>query len=303
MNTRQALDARAIACMVLLCLTWSLQQISLKAVATDFSPMLHIALRSGLSAVLVALFMRWRGEPLHAPDGLWKPGMAVGALFALEYLAVGAGLQYTSAAHMVVFLYAAPVFTALGLHWKLPSERLAPLQWLGIGLAFCGIAVAFLLRPAPANGSNLGQVLWGDALGLLGAAAWGATTVVIRSTGLSALPPARTLLYQLLGAFVLLLPAAALLGQFRFNPTPLVWSHLAFQAVIVSFISFLVWFWLLRTYLASRLGVFTFMTPLFGVLLGAWLLKETIEPGFLSGALLVLTGIVLVSGYSWIKRW
>ena len=97
--------------------------------------MLHIALRSGLSAVLVALFMRWRGEPQHAPDGLWKPGMAVGALFALEYLAVGAGLQYTSAAHMAVFLYAAPVFAALGLHWKLPSERLAQLQWLGIGLA------------------------------------------------------------------------------------------------------------------------------------------------------------------------
>lgn len=43
---------------------------------------------------------------------------------------------------MVVFLYTAPIFAALGLHWRLPAERLAPLQWLGIALAFCGIVIA-----------------------------------------------------------------------------------------------------------------------------------------------------------------
>lgn len=129
---------------------------------------------------------------------------------------------------------------------------------------------------------------------------WG-TTVVIRCTGLSHALAARTLLYQLIGAFVLLLGAAAVTGQLSIDPTPLAPGALAFQTLIVSFASFLVWFWLLRHYLASRLGVFSFTTPVFGVVLGAWLLQECIETSFLAGALLVLSGIVLVRGYEWLR--
>jgi drug/metabolite transporter (DMT)-like permease len=110
------------------------------------------------------------------------------------------------------------------------------------------------------------------------------------------------LLYQLVGAFVLLLIAAIGLGQTGFKHTPMVWSNLAFQVVVVSFASFLVWFWLLRQYVASQLGVFSFMTPLFGVAFGVWLLNEPMEPGFVGGAALVLLGIVLVSGHGWLKK-
>ncbi|OSZ63334.1 DMT family transporter [Hydrogenophaga sp. IBVHS2] len=300
MDHRQPLDGRATGFMLLLCLLWSAQQIVLKATAEDFSPVLQIAVRSGIAAALVGLLMAWRGERLDVSGGVWQPGAAAGALFALEYLLVGEGLRHTSAAHMIVFLYTAPVFAALGLHMKLPSERLAPLQWAGIALAFAGIALAFLGRDASMPG-DWRRMLWGDALGLLAGMAWGATTVVIRTTKVAALPATQTLLYQLLGAFVLLLPAALLTGHTTFRPTPAVLTGLAFQAVVVSFASFLLWFWLLRHYLASRLGVFSFLTPVFGVLLGAWLLAEPIEPGFLLGALLVLAGVVLVSGHGWIS--
>ncbi|MDP3133722.1 MAG: DMT family transporter, partial [Burkholderiaceae bacterium] len=104
-------------------------------------------------------------------------------------------------------------------------------------------------------------------------------------------------------AFVLLMGVSWFSGQVHVNPTPVVWASLVFHAVVVSFASFLAWFWLLRHYLASRLGVFSFLTPLFGLLLGAWLLNEQIEPSFLMGAGPVLIGIVLVSGYGWIAAW
>jgi drug/metabolite transporter (DMT)-like permease len=123
----------------------------------------------------------------------------------------------------------------------------------------------------------------------------------VRSTSLARAPATQTLLYQLLGAFGLLTVASVMTGQAHFNPTPQVWASLAFHAVVVSFASFLVWFWLLRHYLASRLGVFSFLTPLFGIVLGAWLLSEPIEASFLLGAGPVLLGIVLVSGHGWIR--
>ena len=80
-----------------------------------------------------------------------------------------------------------------------------------------------------------------------------------------------------MGAFVQLMLAAVVLGQTGFNSTRLAWGSLLFQSLVVSFASFLVWFWLLRNYLASRLGVFSFMTPLFGMAFGVWLLNEPLE--------------------------
>lgn len=296
MDTRKALDGQAIGLMLMLCLVWGLQQVVLKATAADIAPIFQIALRSGVAAVLVGLVMVARGERMRIVDGTWRAGLLVGALFGFEFLLVGEGLRHTSASHMVVFLYTAPIFAALGLHWKLPSERLGVVQWLGIALAFGGLAIAFFGRNSGAPSSASSNVLWGDFLGLLAGAAWGATTVVIRCTKLAAAPATQTLLYQLVAAFVLLLIASIGTGQAHFNPTPAVWASLLFHSVVVSFASFLLWFWLLRKYLASRLGVFSFMTPLFGVVLGAWLLQEPLEASFLVGSVPVLIGIVLVSG-------
>lgn len=299
-DTRRPLDGQAVGLMLLLCLIWSLQQILLKATAQDFSPTLQLALRSGIAAVLVWLYMRFKGEWLTLASGIWQPGLLVGGLFALEFVMVGQAVRYTTAGHVVVFLYSAPVFAALGLHLKLPEERLAPLQWLGIALAFGGIAVAFLGQAAQSQGQT--SVL-GDALALGGALAWGLTTVAIRTTALSSLPATQTLLYQLAVGFVLLGIASVWMGQTTFHSSWPVWASLAFNAVAVCFFSFLVWFSLLRTYLASRLGVFSFLTPILGVVLGAWLLDEPVEPNFALGALLVLAGIVLVSGYRWLVRY
>jgi len=300
MSTRKALDGRAITLMLVLCMVWGLQQVVLKATSQDIAPILQIALRSGAAAVLVGLLILVRGERMRLSDGFWRPGMVAGVLFALEFLLVGEGLRYTSASHMVVFLYTAPIFAALGLHWKLPAERLGAVQWLGIALAFGGITLAFFGRSSQ-SGAASGNALWGDFLGLLAAMAWGATTMVVRCSSLSRAPATQTLLYQLLGAFVLLLVAAYITGQTQFSATPRVWAALVFQTLVVSFASFLVWFWLLRHYLASRLGVFSFMTPLFGMVFGAWLLGEPIELSFLAGAVPVLAGIVLVSGGAWMS--
>jgi len=288
--------------MLVLCMIWGLQQSVLKLTAGDIAPVMQIALRSGASALLVALLMLWRRERIEAWHATWRPGLLVGGLFALEFLLVGEGLRHTSASHMVVFLYTAPVFVALGLHFKLPAERLNAVQWLGIALAFSGLALAFLGHsPQVAGAPAAGSTLWGDALGLLGGIAWAATTVVVRSSALSRASASQTLLYQLVAAFVLLLAAAVVLGQTHINPTPLVLGSLVFQSLIVSFASFLVWFWLLRHYLASQLGVFSFLTPLFGVGFGVWLLGEPLELRFVLGAVGVIAGVILVSSHGWLR--
>ncbi|GFE93064.1 DMT family transporter [Acetobacter persici] len=301
MNTRKPLDATATSLMVGLCFCFGLQQVALKAAAQDMAPILQISLRSGLAALLVVGLMLARRERLVQISRTWKPGLAVGVLFFLEYLFTGQSLRYTSASRSVVFLYTSPIFAALILHFMEASERMAPRQWAGILLAFCGIAVAFLGHQTVA-GQGADLSLLGDALALLAGASWGVTTVVIRMSSLATVPAKQTLLYQLAGACVLLFPMAALLHQTDFTVTPILLLSLGYQVFILSFVAFLLWFWLLRHYQASRIGVLSFMTPLFGVLLGAVLLHEPVEPGFVTGALLVVAGLVLVSGAGWISQ-
>lgn len=297
-NTRQALDGKAMGIMVLLCMLWGVQQTHLKAVLDEISPMMLIALRSGLSALLVALLMRYRQERMNVAQN-WKPGLIVGVLFAVEFVFVAEGIRYTAASHMIVLVYTAPIFVALGMHWLFPAERLAALQWLGVLLAFAGIGVTFLGHDQPSTGSNM---LWGDFLGLLSGLAWGLTTLVVRASSLANAPATETLQYQLVVTFILLLMLALVTGQAEFKPSPVVWASVAFQGILVSFASFLIWFALLRRYMAAQLGIFSFLTPLFGVLFGVILLGESLEIHFIMGSSMVLLGLVVVSGYGWWQR-
>jgi len=289
--------------MVVLCLIWGLAQVILKMAAADISPLMQIALRSGAAAVLVVLLMFIRREGLSIQDGTWRPGLLVAGLFALEFFLIGEGLRYTSASHMTVLLYTAPIFAALGLHLLMPSERLSRAQWLGIGLAFTGVAIAFLLRPNQTQQNiNAADLLYGDLLSIGAGIAWAATTVAVRCSKLAQVSAAQTLLYQLAGAFFLLTAAAFLLEQTAIQFTALAWGSLIFQSLVVCFASYLAWFWLLKHYSASQLGVFSFLTPIFGVALGVGLLDEQLEISFIIGAAFVIAGIILVSASAWLKH-
>ncbi len=299
MNTRKPLDGQATGVMVVLCAIWGLQQVALKAAAPDMAPVLQIALRSVVTAGVVFLLVCWRRELAALRGGTWKPGLAVGVLFTLEFLFVGEGLRFTSASHMAIFLYTAPIFTALGLHFKMPEERLTAVQWTGIALAFAGVAVSFSGR----GGVEVGNQAWvGDLLGLAAGVAWAGTTLTVRFSRLSGAPATVTLLYQLIGASVLLLAAVWLSGQTAVTVTPVLLSSLGFQIIVVSLFSFLVWFSLLRRYLASRLGALSFLTPVFGVLFGVLILQEQLDRSFVLGAGLIVAGILLVSARDLLAR-
>jgi drug/metabolite transporter (DMT)-like permease len=279
--------------MVLLCAVWGLQQVAIKLTLAGISPILQVGLRSAIAAVLVFGWARLRGIALFPADGSLRPGLLAGTLFALEFICIFGGLEYTNASRMVVFLYTAPCFTVLGLHWFVRGERIGLRHGFGIALAFVGIIVAFAESMWRVTTTDS----WvGDLLGVLAAILWAATTVVIRATGLARIDAARVLLYQLVVSAVIVLPLSFLMGEPGITaPTPPVLLAFAYQVVIVAFASYLAWFWLLTRFLASRLMVFSFLTPLFGVAFGVLLLNERMSAQFGFAALLVVAGIMLVN--------
>jgi drug/metabolite transporter (DMT)-like permease len=278
--------------MVVLCMSWGFQQVTIKIATAGISPIMQAGLRSIIATVLLLAWAQLRRIPLFGRDGTLAGGLAAGALFAGEFVFIYAGLAYTAASRMVVFIYLAPCFTALGLQWFVPGERLNASQWTGVVLAFLGVALAF----ADGFSTAAGSTLIGDAFGVIAAALWAATTVLVRSTRLTSASAAKTLFYQLAVSALVLPLVSVVVGETGVSAlTPTVLACLAYQAVIVAFASYLAWFWLLTRYLAGRLAVFSFLTPLFGVAFGVIFLSERLSAAFLGAALLVGAGIVLVN--------
>lgn len=291
-TTPRPIDATALAIMLGLCTIWGGQQVAVKLAVPVVPAVLQAGLRSMIATVLVGGWMLWRRQKLMTGDGTLPAGILAGVLFSLEFLCIFVGLTHTTASRMAVFLYTAPCFTAIGLHWTVPSERLRTMQWLGMALAFCGIVVAF----SDGSGSDLATTWPGDLLGILAGLFWGLTTVVVRASRLATAAPSKTLLYQLAVSAVLLCALALVTGNVHIAPmTPTTWISLVYQSIGVAFASYLIWFWLLTRYSAARLASFSFLSPLFGVTFGVLILGESVGWRFGCAVVLVFAGISLVN--------
>lgn len=292
---RERLDALAVGLLIVCCALWGLNQVAAKVALAEVPPLTQAALRSAGAALLVLAWAKARGMTLFERDATLRGGLLAGALFAGEFACIFIGLQFTSASRMVVFIYLAPFVVALGMPLIARGERLRASQWIGLAAAFVGVAWAFAEAFSPTAAAPPRQWL-GDALGVAAALLWGATTLAIRATPLSTASAEKTLLYQLAVSSLLLALAAPLAGE----SWPLRWSvlslgSLAFQTVIVTFASYLTWFWLMRHYPATRISAFVLLTPVFGLAAGVTLLGEPLTLRLIVALIAIVLGLALVN--------
>jgi drug/metabolite transporter (DMT)-like permease len=277
--------------MLMLCLSWGFNQIAVKLALPDIPPMLQGTIRSAGALPLLLLIARLRGVKLFASDGTLGAGLFAGLLFGLEFVLIFQGLLLTSASRAVVFLYTAPFFVALGSYQFL-GERLRASQWGGLALSFGGVALAIGVPQADVDG----RVLLGDLLIVGGGALWAATTLVVKATPLLYVPPEKALGYQVALSIPILGLAAWVSGETISRvPGTLALSLMAYQAFWVVGLTFLLWFGLVKTYSASKLSAFTFITPLFGVAASYFIMHDTLTLAFGAAALLVVAGLYLVN--------
>jgi drug/metabolite transporter (DMT)-like permease len=277
--------------MLMLCVSWGFNQIAVKLALPDIPPMLQATIRSTGALPVLLLIARLRGVKLFERDGTLWPGLFAGLLFGLEFVMIYRGLLLTSASRAVVFLYTAPFFVALGSYQFL-GERLRASQWAGLGLSFAGVALAIGVPQADVDAN----VLLGDLLVVGGGALWAATTLLVKGTSLLRVPPEKALGYQVAVSIPILALAAWISGETLTRvPGPLALSLMVYQAVWVVGLTFLIWFGLVKTYSASKLSAFTFITPLFGVVASYFIMHDTLTLAFGAAAVLVIAGLYLVN--------
>ena len=286
------LDTFGVAVMILLCVSWGFNQAAAKFAIHDIPPMTQAAIRSVVAGFIVAAWAKARGVRLLSRDGTLIAGLSAGALFGIEFVFLYQGLLYTTATRAVLFLYTAPFFVVIGSRIFLPADRFHWSQWAGLALSFSGIALAFGV-PTPAADPR--QAL-GDVLVVLGAVCWAATTVTIKASRLTQAPAEKVMLYQLVVSAPILAAFIPVFGEHmsRVPSWPAI-AALAYQTLWVVSVTFVIWFAMVARYSANRLAAFTFLSPLFGVAAGHFLLGEPLNEAFAVSVALVAGGLILVN--------
>jgi len=204
------------------------------------------------------------------------------------------GVSLTTANHATMILAILPVLTgAIALSW----DRQRPLVnwWLGCAIAFAG-EILLLYDPAASKGAaGSSPALWGDLLvwiSTLFASLGYVAGARLQRSGYSA----RGTTFWGVGLFALLLLP---LAPFVLDITSLTnaglyaWSGLLYQAIGVTVVAYILWYWALGTGGIARVGLFQFLQPISGVILAWLILSEGISLIFMLASSIIMVGVIL----------
>lgn len=291
MAQKPQIDTFGVLSLTAFALLLAFNQVIIKLVNEGLQPVFFAGLRSLGGAVVIFAWMKFRGLSLAIKPGTVPAGLLMGVVFAVEFVCLFWALDLTSVTRTSVIFYTMPMWLALGAHFLLPGERLTPVKSVGLLLAFAGVVIALTMR-----GEGAGETsLLGDFLALLGAISWAGIALCARATALREVRPEVQLLWQLTISAPILLLAALFFGPLLRDPELIHWAGLGVQIVVIVSAGFLFWLWLLTIYPASSVAAFSFLTPVFGVGLGWFLLGEDVGPGILIALALVCVGLILVN--------
>ncbi|MEM9196217.1 MAG: DMT family transporter [Pseudomonadota bacterium] len=285
---RDRIDLQGAVLLLTFSVLMGVNHVMVKLTNEGLAPIFQAGLRSLIALPIVVGFALIARRRLSLRDGSFWPGLLCGTFFAIEFVLLFIALDITDVSRAAILFYTMPVWLAVAAHFFIPGERLTLRRLAGLSLAVAGVALAL-------GGASGAGSLIGDLLSLAGALFWTGIALTARLSRLKNAGPEMQLTYQLGVSAVLLLLLAPLDGPLIRDLQPIHWALLVGQAVFVISIGFLLWFWVLKTYPASDMAAFGFLSPVFSVAMGWMILDEPVGPALLAALAMVGAGIFLVT--------
>ena len=253
-------------------------------------PMTFAALRALIAGGVLLGIAQWQSRAPIRTAKLWGRVILAGftatslGFFGMFY---GGGLVAPGLA--TVIGNTQPLIAAL-LAWAVLQERLTRSQRYGLVTGFAGV----VLIGGPGLFST-GSQFAGMVYILMGAVGVAISNIVLTQIA-GRVDTLRAMAWQLIIGSVPL----ALLAYWTESGTAILWSW-PFVATLLTLsvagtaAAFILWFWLLQHATLSRLNVYTFLTPVFGLMMGAAFFSEKIPPIALIGVVVSIAGIYWVN--------
>ncbi|MGQ9607769.1 MAG: DMT family transporter [bacterium] len=284
------IDLRAIILMLLVVLLWGGNVVATKLALPDMPPFMLAGVRFGLGAIIIGLWGILNSSDLIPKKSEIFPLIILSALFAAQICTFNLGLNLTLAGRASIFMSINPFFVALLAHFIIPNDRLNITKIIGLILAFLGIIIVFRDKVG-INGSRI----LGDAILISSSAIVGFMTIYIKKLAQN-INTYKLLFWEMIFSLIPFFGLSLIFEDIsQVNMSSNLFLALLYQSIIVAGISFIIWTVLLRSYSASKLSVFVFAMPIFGVGLSVLMLHEAMTMYLIAGAVLVAGGIYIVN--------
>ena len=291
---RESMGVGAVLLAVGVSILWGGNIVSIRVGVDSIPPLWSAFWRMLLGVMVVGAWALHRRVAFWPRAGEWRPLFWLGVLFTIQIALMNSAAALSSPAYGVVILNSYAVFSNLTGHFffKRLEEPLTPVRIVGLMLAFAGVSVLALGQGVSSLAPN---PIWGNGLMVCSAALLGFRQVYTRSL-VQTIEPARAVVWQMAWSVPLFLVIAILSEPPTLKAVS--WraiAAIAYQGIVVAGVCFIIWAQMLQRYPAGALSMYSFLVPISGIALSAWIFEEPIRGTLLGGGALVLTGLYVVA--------
>ena len=277
----------------LLGLIWGSSFLWIKVAVQEIGPFTLVAFRL-LFALLGLLIIAARQKQPLPRDRKVLLGFLFMGVFntALPFTLISWGETRIDSALASILNGTVPLFTIVIAHFLLHDEKISLPRVAGLLIGFAGVVV---LVSRDLGLSALSGNVWGQVAVLVASSSYALAATFSRKH-LRGQPPLTQATMVVLIADALLWPAAlAVERPWHFPALPVTWLALAWLGLLGSCLAYLLYFYLINTWGATRASLVAYVFPAIGLVLGIVFLGETADWRLMLGSLLVVAGIVMVN--------
>jgi drug/metabolite transporter (DMT)-like permease len=292
---------RADLAMSIIIVVWGFHYIVMKDGVSEVAPLTYNALRFALGLPVISLMVFRHPAILRISHGdLWKI-VAINLIGSVAFQAALAwAIKLTTATNVALLAATNPAWIAL-LSMMMGMVLARRRMLIGIGLTFGGVALVVLSQA----GSGLAlsrDDLVGSAL-ILAAALMAAIASIATKPLVDRLGGLLLAIwsYWITTAGLLAIDAPALLSLSAHSLPVRVVPNLVYSALLSAVSGYLVWNYALRALGPTRASTYNNFTPIIAAMSGILVLGEPFSPALLVGAVLTLTGVVIVRRNTFIR--
>ena len=261
----------------------------------EFPTLSIVTARVGLAALALLLLMRMLGQGIQLNRQILK------AFFGMSFLnnvvpfsLIVWGQQHIASGVASILNATTPLFTMLVAHWFTTDEKINPRRLLGVLTGMGGVGLMMGLDSMESSGFHL----LGQSAILLAAFSYGLAGVYGKRFAQLGISPLATATGQLCASSMILIPLTLWIDQPWTIAMPSIegMGSLLGIALLSTALAYVIYFRLLKTAGATNLLLVTLLIPVSAIILGVFLLDESLEPQHLSGMAVISLGLLIMDG-------